>query len=214
MIYRHRALSAISLAALALCAVLAPAASADFESESSSPGLSRGSNAMQSFKTSSGSESTFECTTFSIDGGTLSGTATTTVEIDPTYSSCEDWLGQSLEVDEEGCSYVLHLSDNSTEGTVDVECPTSTGIQFTVGDSFCKYEIDSQTGLGTIKYVNKGTSSTREIELQPSVTSITIVRTKDSFLSLCPSGSSTGTYTGNSTLTGVSPSGHVGIFVD
>jgi hypothetical protein len=214
MISKHKAFWVAHLAAVALCSALAPAALAEFEAESSSPGLSVGSNAMQSFKTSSGSELTFECTTFSIDGGTLSGTATTTIEIDPTYSSCEKWIGQSLEIDEEGCSYVFHLSASSTEGTVDVECPTSTGIQFTVGNSLCKYEIDSQTGLGTIKYVNKGTSSTREIELQPSITSITIARTWSTFPSICPSGSSTGTFTGNSSLTGVSPSGHVGIFVD
>jgi hypothetical protein len=205
---------AIPAVLLALCWALAPAAYADFESESSSPTLSVSSNAMQSFKVSSGSETTIECTNIDIEEEERQGGNNfTEIDVEPTYSSCEDFLGQDVDVDENGCDYVLDLANSSTKGSGDLECPTSTGIQITVG-SICRYEIDSQTSLGSIEYKNKGTSSTREVELVPSVTGITSTRTTSDFPFLCPNGSSTGTYTGNSVVTGSSGSGHIGGFVD
>jgi hypothetical protein len=103
---------------------------------------------------------------------------------------------------------LLDSASNSAEAA-----GTSADLQITVGSSVCSYEIDSQTGLSSITYKTTGTSSTREIELQPSLTGIASTRTKNTLFA-CPSGSSTGTYTGNSTVTGSSSSNHVGIFVD
>lgn len=198
---------------LALCAALAPTALAEFESEASLTELEVSTNNKQSFKPSAGSSSTIECTSFAMDNAVVTGTTWTTMTIEPTYGSCETFLGQEVEIDENVCDYVFHLSSSSTTGTVDVECPTSTGIQITVG-SMCWYEIDSQTGLGNITYTNTGTSSTREIVFEPNVTSIASTRTTSDFPFLCPAGSNTGTFTGNVTLTGFSASSHIGIFVD
>jgi hypothetical protein len=213
MIRNFKALGLALVAMFAMTAVFSSAASADFESESSSPTISVSSKQMQSFKTSSTSENTVECTNIEVDNGTVPGTQSTSVTVEPTYSMCENFLGQSVDIDENGCDYTFNLSNSSTKGSVDLECPTSTGIQITVGN-ICRYEIDTQTSLGSIEYKNKGTSSTREVELVPSVTGITSTRTTSDFPFLCPNGSSTGTYTGNSTVTGSSGSGHVGVFVD
>jgi hypothetical protein len=79
---------------------------------------------MQSVKTSSGSELTIECTTIEFDNGDIASTAQTTVEVEPTYSSCEDFLGQDVAIDENGCDYIFHLNNSSTTGSVDLECPT------------------------------------------------------------------------------------------
>jgi hypothetical protein len=208
-----KALRVVPLVLLALGAVLAPVASADFEATAPSPGLVISGNDTQKFKVKASSEATIECTTINADNGSLPGTTTTTISFEPTYSSCENFLSQSVDIHENGCDYVLHLANSATEGTVDLECPTATGIQITVG-SICSYELDTQTGLGVVQYANRGTSSTKEIEVRPSVTGITSTRPTHDFPFVCPAGSSEGAYTGNFAFTGVSGSGHVGIFVD
>lgn len=212
MTRNFKALGLALVAMFAITAVFSSAASAQFESEAESTTLSVSGNAMQSFKTSAGSETTVECTTVQVDG-TVASKATTTVRVTPTYSSCEKFLGIAVEIDENGCHYDFNLADNATSGSVNLECPSATGIEITVGNT-CRYEIDSQSSLGTITYANKGTSSTREVELQPNVTGITSTRTTSDFPFLCPNGSATGTYTGNSTVTGKVGANHVGVFVD
>lgn len=210
---KRKSLLTVVLALFAASLLLAPVASAEFESEAALTDLEVRSNQKQSFKPSGGSGSTIECTSFAMDNALVSGSTWQTMTIEPTYGSCEDFLGEEVEIDENVCDYVFHLASSSTTGTVDVECPTSTGIQITVG-SICTYEIDSQTGLGNITYTNTGTSTTREIIFEPNITSITSTRTTSDFPFLCPAGSSSGTYTGLSTVTGFSGSGHIGIFVD
>jgi hypothetical protein len=203
---------ALSAGCLA-CAVLASAVTAQFETEATETSVSISSNTVQSFKTSAGSESTVTCT--QVVAHTKDHKNLTSNDIHTTWTEvlCHEFLGQSTEFVMNGCGYTFHLADNSTEGTTDIECPTSTGIQIKVG-SICTYELDSQTGLGTVKYVNKGTSSTRELELQFSLTGITSTRTTNDFPFLCPNGSSTGTYTGTVVETGSKSGSHVGIWVD
>jgi hypothetical protein len=210
---------------LAMTAIFSSAAMAEFESESGSVDLSVSSNEMQSFKTSSGSENTVECTNVDIHSETLESTSETEVTVEPTYSECEQFLGQNVDIDENGCDYTFHLEHgkvtesstvhpSDTKSSVDLECTSTSGIEITVGN-ICRYKISTQTSLGSIEYKNKGTGSTREIELVPSVTGITSTRTTSDFPFLCPGGSSTGTYTGNSVVTGfTSTSTHIGVFVD
>jgi hypothetical protein len=198
--------------ALASTALLASAALAQFESESQSPTLTVGSNSSQNFKLSATSEQVLTCETVAYDSAFLEGTVATSWTVEPTYANCLGFLGQSTSFDMNGCDYVFHLADNATEATTDIECPTSTGILLTVG-GLCTYEFDSQAGLGTVTVSTLGTSSTRVVGLAGSITGMTSTRTtKHSFI--CPPASSSGVYAGNTTVTGSSGGGHVGVFVD
>lgn len=204
----------LALFALLAMSAFASTASAQFESEAEHTILSVGSSGMQKFAPSAGG-ATVECETINIDNATISSPSktTTTVTVEPTYNNCLPFLGiAATSVHTNGCDYVFHLADNATSGSVDVECPTATGIQITVG-SICTYEIDSQTGLNTVNYSNTGSGTTREVNLNPNVGGITSQRTTNHFF--CPAAGNTGTYSGTSTVTGRSAGGsHVGVFVD
>jgi hypothetical protein len=211
MITRFKALSAIPLAVLAPCSALVPAALAEFEAESSSPTLSVSSNSMQSFKLSSTSENTIECTTVNIDG-TIEGTSTTKLRVEPTYGSCEKFLGMAVDVHENGCEYILHLANSATLGPLSIECPTATGIQITVSN-LCRYEVDSQTSLNLVSYSALNFGTTREVEAQLSVTGVLYTRTTSHPPGICPNGFATGTITGNLIITGTGIL-HIGLFLD
>jgi hypothetical protein len=201
------------LAAGATCAALASAAPAQFEVEATETSVSISSNTSQVFKPKASSETNMTCT--QVVAHTKDHKNITSNDIHTTWTEvlCHEVFGQTMSVEMNGCGYTFHLADNATEGTTDIECPSSTGIQYKIG-SLCTYEIDSQTGLGTVKYVNTGTGSTREIELQFSLTGITSTRTTNDFPFLCPAGSNEGTYTGTVVETGSKSGSHVGIWVD
>ena len=212
MTSRLKSLPALFLA-LALCSALAPAASADFNSEAVNTKLTVSANDTQSFKLKAGSAPTIECTTLTFNDATVVGTTVEAVTISPTYHSCENFLGAAVAVNTNGCDYTLHLMDSSTGGVVDLECPSTSGIEISVG-SICKYKISTQTGVGVIAYSNTGTSTTREIVAQPNSFTITSTRTTSDLPFICPAGSTEGTYTGGMTITGENAGSHVGIFVD
>lgn len=208
-----RARWAIALSLLALCSALASTAAADFNSEAANTTLTVSANDTQKFKLKASSEVSVECTTLTLPSTSVVGTTVETVTISPTYHSCDPFLSMGVAVDQNGCDYVLHLANSSTTGTADIECPSATGIEITVG-SRCRYEIDTQTGLGSIAYSNTGTSTTQEIVVSPGLSSITSTRTKSEFPFMCPAGSTEGTYVGGMTITGENAGSHVGIFVD
>ena len=96
---------------------------------------------------------------------------------------------------------------------MDIECPTSTGIQIRV-EGLCIWEIDSQTSLGTVKYVNRNLGTASEIENSAQRDQYQLASHHKSLPIPLPSGyEPKGTLTGNSLLTG-SAGGHVDLFVD
>jgi hypothetical protein len=207
-----RNLKVLGLALVALLAMsaLASTASAQFESEAESTNLTVSSNLMQKFAPSKGSTAV-ECTTIKVTG-TQTGKVSTTVEIAPTYSNCETFLGAATSVNTNGCKYVFHLPKESTTGTTDVECAAGKVIEIKVGN-ICTYTIGTQTGLKEVNFSTAGSGTTTEVVVEPNVEGITSTRTTNDFF--CPAAGSTGTYTGNSNTTGETAEGtHVPIKVD
>jgi hypothetical protein len=212
MIRKFKAMGVVLVAVLSLSAVLAPVASAQFEAESSPAKLTISTNTTQKLTFSPGTQA-IECTTAIYDSAEVNSVDPTTFRAIPTFFNCENFLGQHLGLDRNGCEYVFHLAKGSTTGTTDFECPEGWGMDFTVG-SICKYRIDSQTNLGTITYKNTGAGTTRGIVMEISLTGITSTRTTNDFF--CPAAGSEGTFTGTNTLTGENSTGtaHIGVFVD
>lgn len=209
---RIRISTMAAMAALASCAVFAGPVQAEFESEGNAT-LTTSSNELESFQVKAGG-TTISCTGTKIELGFIKLGPVTIIALLKTWSTCHDVFSQKVTVDSNDCKWQENLEANSTTGTTDIECPTSTGIQLTIG-SLCTYEIDSQTGLGSTTFKNTGTSSTREILVEPNITGMVITRTTNDFPFLCPAGGSEGTYVGNSTMTGETESGsHVGVYVD
>lgn len=186
-------------------------AAAQFHSDATTTELSVNAGDTQKFQINAGG-TTIECTDLDLASSTQSSKTTTTLTISPEYFFCEELFGQEVRINENECDYVFHLNSSSTEGSMDIECPTSTGIQLRV-ENLCSWEIDSQTGLSKVKYATKSPSTASEIEVQPEVSSISSLRTTSHFPFLCAAGSKEGTLTGNSLLTG-SAGSHVNLSVD
>lgn len=191
-------------------ALFSSTASALYESESSSTTLRSSSSGTQKFQVKSGG-TTIECSTLTFDNSTQSGKVVTTISVQPTIGACSNLFGQSVFVDTSSCEWVFHLADNETSGSTDIECIF--GMKIKVG-SLCTFEIGSQTSRGSVSYSNTGTSSTREVEFSFSLTGISSTRTTNHFPFLCPSGSTEGTWTGFTRVTGENGGNHTGFFVD
>ena len=210
MIRNFKAMGLAVVAVLAMSALVASSASAQFEAETVPVTVTTSSNSMQKFAVAVG-QTPIECTTLK-SKGTQSVTPSTTFTTHPEYSNCETFLGQEVTVNTTGCNYVFHVSKGSTSGTTDVECEAGKTIVITVG-SICTYTIGTQTGLSSVSFKNTGSGTTREIIVEPNVTGIKSTLTTNDFF--CPTPGS-GTYTGNSVSTGENSAGtaHIGIFVD
>jgi hypothetical protein len=201
----------LSLCGAALASsLLISTAAAQVEVESSPVSVTFSSNTMQKFAPTAGGTAV-ECTTVHNDttdwfGGWVYEHTT------PTYFGCENFLGAATSFSTNGCGYWYNLAKGSTKGTTDIECPAGKSMEIKVG-SICTYTIGTQTGLGSVSFSNVGSGSTREIALSTNVTGLTSTRTTNDFF--CPAAGSTGTFTGNLTMTGESAGGnHIGIFVD
>jgi hypothetical protein len=133
------------------------------------------------------------------------------ITVSPTYTNCKAIVGESelaAKVTFTSCDYNF-----TTEGIVHVEC-TKHGdyihIEVTAFNLNCFTIEDTQTFSG-IKYTNKGTGATRDITLDANVTGI-----KYTEVGICGSGETTsnGTYNGKATIKGDDPDtgAHVGIW--
>jgi hypothetical protein len=182
-----------------------------FGSEAEHTVLTVGSNEMQKFSPTSGGLA-IECTTMTADSATRSVKSFETLEFIPTHTNCETFLGAATSFKSNECKYVFRIDAKKFSGSTDIECPTGKVMEFIVG-SICKYTTGTQTKLATPSYQNTGTGSTKEIRIAPNVSGVIWTRTTNDFF--CPSGGTTGTYTGNFTLTGENALGnHVGVFVE
>jgi hypothetical protein len=215
MIRSLKMIGQVLVAVLAMGAVLASSAAAQFESESAPVTLTVSANQMQKFAPTAGGTAV-ECTTMSLDNSTQSVKATTTLEVFPTYSNCEKILGLPTSVNMNGCGYRFHSAVGSTTATSDVVCPAGKTIVINIGSGpFCQYTIGeaNNQGLSVVHFDNIGAGATREVTVTPEVAGIHSTRTVSGFG--CPSASANGTYEGDATITGEDANGkHVGIFMD
>lgn len=222
MIRNLKALGLALVAAFALSAVVASAASAQFHSEKTETRLTVSSNETQTFSyTKNGVKVT--CNKVAVTA-TVTSQTSTDVTAYPTYS--EDCTALGLPADIEfntgtnhNCYYTFTLAEGATSGTSDLRC-NNAGEDVTIkvteepGKVFCEYTLQPQEGLGPVVFANLGSGTTREVRLEPAVEGIKATKTKGGLL--CgPATSETGTYSGKATVTGeeTSSTTHVGVWV-
>src|ERR1700755_738377 len=223
MIRNLKFLGLAVVAALAMSAMVASAASADTLNTGGSSVTVTGAQE----KHKEGEKEVFD--KFKVDGGTVecetatyTGTATsgaTTITVSPTYGGCK-FTGLATTIDTTGCSYVFHVpaTAGGTTGTVDVSCTAGNEITATVlpgATPRCIIHITTQSGLGTVTYKNIGSGTTAEVTVSVNISSIKYSQTAGTGVGACATADSTtnGVYEGAATVTGETDGGstHVGI---
>lgn len=168
MIRNFKVLGLALVAVLAMSAVVASGASAQFTSNS--------------YPTSVTAVSELGNDVFKIDGASVeckghftgsAGGPTTEITINAEYTNCKAFGFASANVAMNGCDYIFH-----SNGAVDVECPAGKTIVITAGN--CEVDVGTQTGLNKVTLTNDG----NHIKAQANVSGITGTVTKDGFL--CP----------------------------
>ncbi|HEX6687576.1 MAG TPA: hypothetical protein VF085_02795 [Solirubrobacterales bacterium] len=202
------------LAAGAICAVGAPAASADpiFHSEVEDTILtgSQGTEVPTVLTTDKG-ELKCEIVKFS---GTWSATTNTTLTLKPTWENCK-MGGITTFVTTNGCALVFHLGLNTEtfESKMDLECPA--GKQLVVEPGFCTITIPPQAGLQQVTFTNEGEGTTRALVADLNVGGIDYKEHGAECGSEGEGTTTNGTLTGRITVKGEKAGGqHVGIWVD
>jgi hypothetical protein len=144
--------------------------------------------------------------------------ATTTLTITPSYSSCTAF-GFPATIDMNGCQLIGNIGAGTT-GDGDISCPAGQSITITAisaGTNKCTLHIESQADLtGVITFVNKGSGTTREVELSGTLTGVDYSHTKGTGLGACAAGTATnGSIEMSALVTGEEDpgSGHIGIFL-
>jgi len=203
------------VAVLAMSAVVASAAQAQattakFTSMGKYPATFTGANGagQETFKTEAG---TVECAS-SFHG--VTGEATQTVEVSPTYTGCVAFGFLNATVSMEGCKYTFKLTTtlinpHRYQAHVNVHCPAGKTIK--IVSATCEVSIGAQTGLTTVDLQNS--ADTKSILVTPTVGGISYTVVKDGFG--CPfagTGAKTGaTYTSHSATSVTSSEGiHIG----
>jgi hypothetical protein len=204
-------------AALALCAMAAPVASADtFRSENVLTTLTGNQDGETNdvFTTTAGS---ITCEEASYTGVAV-GTSVTSLTVTPVYGGCSLGGAVNTVVDENNCDYKLTLdTPPATTGTVHIECPNGwENIEFTVnspGTIKCKIVLVKQT-RGVLTYTNIGGSTTREITVDINAGFLTYQEEAGTGLGACKNGGgNNATLKGQALITGSSGGSHVGVFV-
>jgi hypothetical protein len=151
--------------------------------------------------------------------GTVSA-ATTTVSMLPSYAECTAF-GFPAVIDVNGCTYLFHvMGGSSTEGDVDLECTGGNQVTVTAigaGTTKCTVHVGSQADItGTVKYINTGSGTTREVTLEVDIGGIDYSHTKGTGLGACTAGSATnGSLVAKGIVTGENEAGtaHLGVFM-
>ncbi len=153
-----------------------------------------------------GASTEVKCKTAHFEGAEEISSPATTVDVTPSYSNCNAFLGLSATVTNQGCHYKLHIG--STTGTatwymtpLTLICTGSNKIVIEAGT--CKASVGGeQTFENGVEYMNNGGSPEKGL-LTANLSGIKVNKEKDGFL--CPlSGTgevSTGTYEGDTNVT-------------
>jgi hypothetical protein len=206
----HRKFKALGLAfvaALALTAVMASAASAQFTSSSSHTILHGTQTSTHEFLAGEGFGGiTCSTATFS---GTSSSTNASTQVITPTYSGCKDSFGRIVDVTPESFTYTFTRTGTSGPtpiGKVSVSGKMTLDVTDSNKNVVCVIHISVQENSG-ITYHSLADGS---VETTADTTLQVVSTTTGSFFS-CGVSEGThkeGTYTGNTRLTGTDTSGN------
>jgi hypothetical protein len=168
MIRNFKVLGLALVAVLAMSAVVASAASAQFTANS--------------YPTTVTATSPLGNDVFTVDGtsvecdGHFEGSASeasTTITIKAVYTNCKAFGFATATVNMNGCDYTFHSNQ-----TVTVDCPVGKVITIVAGN--CEVQVGAQGPLSTVDLSNNG----NHIDVKATVTGITANATKDGFL--CP----------------------------
>jgi len=191
VIYKLKTLGLALVAVLAMSAVVASAASAQFTASSYPTTVTAISElGNDDLKTEGGSvecEAHFQ--------GTLTE-ASATMTITATNDRCKAFGFSEATVSMNGCDYVFH-----SNGMVDLECSGTNKIVITAGS--CEVQIGTQTGLSKVDLAN----GAGDITAKATVAGIAYTVTKDGFLcpfttgGVLPSAKTGATYTQNEAIT-------------
>lgn len=201
------------IAALAMSAAAAPAASANpfFHSEFAGIFLTGGqTGAVANVLTTDLGEMKCQVVQF---GGSQGAMTTTTMTLKPKYEECKVGMSNAT-VTLNGCAYTFHLEEQAepVEARMGIECPFAGGkIEIHVGE--CTITVPAQEPRKTVTFTNEGEGKTRSVVADLNVSGIHYVEHGAG----CASQTQTtenGTYTGVITVTGEdSEQHHVGIWV-
>jgi len=199
---------AIAVVMSAVFASSAPAA--EFHSEGSSTVVTGSQEGTAVFATTGG---TVECEEATVVGST-SGTTSTTISGEPTFSDCRAFGFASATINTNGCEFVAH-----SDGTGDLTgCNSSSGVIVTTslfGTLKCKLTIVPQTGIGSATYTNVGSGSTREITVDSESANISYIEHGGTGFGACSSSiiQNSGEFEGQGVVTGEDANGnHIGIW--
>ncbi|MEZ5076454.1 MAG: hypothetical protein R2725_03315 [Solirubrobacterales bacterium] len=207
---------ALALAALLACgALLAASASANVftaEAESVEVVGSQTEEGQHVFSVE-GSKAQCESAYFATEGEIA--VPTETAELHPEFSGCIVFGFINVPIQTTGCNLVFHAGTVATEGetfdgSVDLICTPGNVVTITAGT--CAIQLDTQEGLGGIRYENQ---TGGEVLVEANVSGIAVNKTKDGLP--CPlggTGETTGNYTGYTHVSGVSKESSVGIAVE
>jgi uncharacterized membrane protein len=200
-----KALGLALVAALALTAVMASVASAQFTSDKEHTILSgeqkKGTNDV--FTAGSGFGGiTCETATFS---GTSTGTSAETQVITPNYSNCEDTFERVVDLDNSSLTYTF--TSGAGKGTVHVTGSMTLTVT-SGGTVVCTVEIKAQNGNNGISYTNLG--GTKGVETTTHSTNVKSTTSGGFFNCGVSNGEHTnGTYDGTSVIVGTGTDGKV-----
>lgn len=210
MIRNLKVLGLALVAVFAMSAMAAAAASANqFHSENAGTELTASALANQEFQYEE-EGATVVCTNISGTGGVVGGGTTgTSVTFHPVYTGCTipSIGGSSAEVSFNECDYTFTIKESANTGPAHVNCAGSSSISIVIklsGSAICTFHIAAQTPNGETDYTNGGSGASRDVTVTPTQTGIKGTKTNNNgFGFLCGgASSSTGTYTGQVTVTG------------
>jgi hypothetical protein len=148
------------------------------------------------------------CTNATFSGGTNATGESTTEETHPSYSSCSDSFGRTVDVSTTGCNYLFHvttkLKEDEYEGTSDVVCEAGKLIELKVtsgGSTLCTVTIGSQTGTGPIRFDDMTAVMPTDVTVTAKANNVRSTTSGGLFNCGISNGEHTeGTYTGNTTV--------------
>lgn len=135
----------------------------------------------------------------------------TSVTVVPTYDNCDakignETLGATITMND--CDYLFHggvevSSTTFKEGEVDLVCPAGKVVEIHVykdvkhNEELCTYKVAGFTNNKANEFHNEGTGATSDVKITTTATGIATTRTGSL---LCGAASTTGTYTGSTTV--------------
>ncbi|HST69224.1 MAG TPA: hypothetical protein VLI94_06175 [Solirubrobacterales bacterium] len=200
MIRKLKILGPTLVAVLAMSAVVASAAQAQFTASSYPTTVTATSPLGNDIFTTEGG--TVEC------AGHFEGTlseASTSIKIFPTYTECKAFGFVSATVHVNGCWYIMYSNEK-----IDIGCPPTKVIEITAGN--CVVDVPPQNNLTGVKFTN----NSPWLDIFATAKKIKYNVTKDGFL--CPfsgTGEKEGAeYTQESAVTAKPVSGGTSISID